>query len=152
MPQTSVVTSSTTVDAYAASAPFVCTWKEGGSGAAWVHVAGELDLASSPRLAQTLGEALLDARLVVLDLRELTFMDASGVHVIVDSAGDARQAEKRLVLVRGAANVDRVLTLVGACEQVEIVDLDPAESPARALLHLAGSLSASSAAVSSRLT
>jgi hypothetical protein len=44
MPQASVVSSSTAVSRYPAPTPFTCTWKEGGSGAAWVHVASELDL------------------------------------------------------------------------------------------------------------
>jgi anti-sigma B factor antagonist len=117
--------------------PFVCTWKTGGSGAAWVHVAGELDLATTPRLRHTLGEAQLNARVVVLDLRELTFMDSAGIHAILDAATDARQAAGRLILVRGPAPVDRVFTLTGACEEVEIFDLDPAEPPARALPGLA---------------
>ena len=56
--------------------PFVCSWRVGGSDAAWVRVAGELDLAASPQLRQRLGEAQCAVRLVVLDLRELTFIDS----------------------------------------------------------------------------
>jgi anti-anti-sigma factor len=138
MPQASVLTSPA-ASPYLASS-FSCTWEERGSGAAWVHVAGEVDLATSPELEQTLREAQGYARLVVLDLRELTFMDCCGVHVILDAARDARQAERRLVLVRGRANVDRVLTLTGACAHVDIVDLTPGEVPARALLQRARSL------------
>jgi anti-anti-sigma factor len=131
MPQAPVVISPA-ASPYLASS-FSCTWEEGGSGAAWVRVAGELDLLTSPKLEQTLGEAQRYARLVALDLRELTFIDCAGVHVILD----AQRAECRLVLVRGQAHVDRVLTLTGACEQVEIVDLDPSKAPLRALLDLA---------------
>jgi anti-sigma B factor antagonist len=116
---------------------FSCTWEEGGTGAAWVHVAGEVDIATSPQFEQTLREAQRYARLVVLDLRALTFIDCRGVRVILDAARDARQAESRLILVRGQANVDRVLTLTGACAHVSIVDLDPDEALARALLQLA---------------
>jgi anti-sigma B factor antagonist len=136
MPQASVATSSA-ASPYLASS-FSCTWEDGGSGA-WVHVAGEVDLATSPQLEQTLREAQRYARLVVLDLRELTFIDCRGVHVIVDAARDARQTGRRLVLVRGQANVDRVLTLTGACAHVDIVNLDPGEAPAQALLQLARS-------------
>jgi len=46
-----------------------------------VHVAGALDIATSPELERTLEE--LNARLVVLDMRELGFMDCAGVHTIV---------------------------------------------------------------------
>lgn len=137
MPQASIVSSSPAASRSPTPTPFTCAWKEGGSGAAWVYVAGELDLATASRLRQTLEEAQAYARMVVLDLRELTFMGSAGVHVILDAAADARQAAGRLILVRAPAQVDRVLTLTGVPGQVLIVDLDQSEAPARALLHLA---------------
>jgi anti-anti-sigma factor len=137
MPQAPAVTSSAAASLRAAPAQFTCTWKEGGSGAAWVHVAGELDLATAPLLRQALRDAQLYARVVVLDLRELTFMDSSGVHVILDAAAGVRRGDGRLILVRGPTHVDRALTLTDASSQVLIVDLDPAEAPALALLRSA---------------
>ncbi|HEY5342134.1 MAG TPA: STAS domain-containing protein [Solirubrobacteraceae bacterium] len=137
MPQASILTSPTATSRYAAPKPFACKWQKGGSGAAWVYVAGELDLATASQLRQTLRDAQAYARLVVLDLRELAFIDSAGIHVILDASLDARQAERRLILVRGPAQVDRVVTLTGVPGQVLIVDLAPSEAPARALLHLA---------------
>jgi len=139
MSQAPILTSLTAASSYVGPSPFVCTWKQGGSGAAWVHAAGELDLATAPQLEQTLREAHLYARLVVLDLRELTFMDSSGVHVILDAARGARQASGRLILVRGPAHIDRLLALTGVCDEVETFELDPTEAPAIAMLHLAQS-------------
>jgi anti-sigma B factor antagonist len=104
-------------------------------GAAWVRVAGELDLATSPQLRETLGEAQLDARLVVLDVREITFIDSAGVHVILDAANEARRAQHRLMLVRGPAHVDDVLALTGASAQMSTFDVDPTETTPT--LHLA---------------
>jgi len=135
VPQVSVLTSPTAVGS-TASPPFLCTWQMGGSGAAWVHVAGELDLATSPQLGETLAEAQLAARLVVLDLRELTSIDISGVRSILDAAHGARRYGGRLMLVRGPAEVDRELALSGACDQMLIFDLDPTE-PARTLQDVA---------------
>jgi anti-sigma B factor antagonist len=137
MPQASVLTSLTAASSYAVPSPFVCTWEQGGSGAAWVHVAGELDLATAPQLGQALREARLYARLVVLDLRELTFMDSSGVHVILDNARGACQASGRLILARGSSHIDRLLALTGVCDEVETFELNPTEAPAIAMLHLA---------------
>jgi anti-anti-sigma factor len=82
------------------------------------------------------GKAQLSARLVVLDLRELTFIDGSGVHAILDVAREARREGRRLMLVRGSAQVDRVFTLTGARQQLLVFDLDPSE-PNSALLGLA---------------
>jgi anti-anti-sigma factor len=134
--EASVVTSSTAAGRRAAPSPFLCTWQTGGSGAVWVHVAGGLDPATSPQLAEGLREAQLNAHLVVLDLRELTSIESSGVDVILDAAGGARRYGSQLMLVRGPVQVDRVLTLTGACNQVLIFDLDPTE-PARTLLDVA---------------
>jgi anti-sigma B factor antagonist len=135
MPQISVVTSSTETR-HADSTRFLCTLRRGTSGAAWVLVEGELSQTSSPQLEQTLADARLCARLVVLDLRELTCIGRSGVRVILEAARRTRRAGGRLMLVRGPAEVDRELTLTGASDHVLIFDLDPSE-PGRTLLDVA---------------
>jgi anti-sigma B factor antagonist len=117
---------------------FVCSWRDGGLDAAWVHVAGELDIATTPQLARTLGQAQLQARLVVLDLRGLAFIDSSGVHAIASASVRARHVARRLIVLRGPPNVDRIFTLTGIIDDVEIHDLDPVESPAQVLVRLAG--------------
>jgi anti-anti-sigma factor len=104
---------------------FVCSWTNGTLDSASVHVAGELDIATTPQLQKTLREPQLQAQLVVLDLRELAFLDSSGVHAIVNASIIARQLGRRLVLLRGGLDVDRVFTLTGSAGDVEIVDIDP---------------------------
>jgi anti-sigma B factor antagonist len=98
---------------------------------AWVHVTGEVDMATAPQLVRTLGERLAQAVLVVLDLREVTFMDTCGVHAIVDATARARRAGRRLVILRGPPHVDRLLTLTAPADAVEIGAVDAFESPAR---------------------
>jgi anti-sigma B factor antagonist len=117
---------------------FVCSWRDGGLDAAWVHVAGELDIATTPQLERTLGQAQLQAQLVVLDLRALAFMDSTGVHAIANASIRARQGARRLVVLRGPPDVDRIFTLSGRVDDLEIHDLDPVESPPQVLLRLAG--------------
>lgn len=134
MPQASAVRAPTIAREYVAS-PFASSWEIGGWGAAWVQVTGELDLITSPQFRQTLEEAQRAARVVVLDLRELSFIDSSGVHVILDAARDSRRNGGRLLIVRGPVQVDRVLALTDVCKQVVIFDLAPTE-PAPALLHV----------------
>jgi anti-sigma B factor antagonist len=126
VPQTSVLSSTTAASPHAPP-PFASTCKKGGSGASWVTVVGELDILTSPQLSQTLREAQLDARLVVLDLRGLTFIDAAGVHVILDAAARAREDGHRLLVIRSSPQVQRVFTLTGACSQVLMFDLAPGE-------------------------
>ena len=119
------------------SSGFRCTLRQSGRDAAWVRVTGELDLATAPQLQQTLREAELRARRVVLDLRELTFMDCAGINVILDASNHARQADGQLVLVRGPSRVDRVFTLTGTSDALEIADLDAVSPPVQALVKLA---------------
>lgn len=136
MPQTLVIPAphASRVDVFQQA--LVRSWKDCGSDVAWVQVVGELDIFTTPALEQTLRDAELRAPLVVLDLRELTFTDSSGVHVITNASARADRAGRRLVLVRGPAQADRLLALITA-DVLEIVDLDPAEPVAHALSQLA---------------
>ena len=106
MPQTMEFSRSTRRSAASLLPSFDCMLREGGLDAAWVRVTGELDIATAPALAEVLGQAEERAQRVVLDLRQLTFMDSAGVHVIVDANLRATAAGRRLVLVRGPAQVD----------------------------------------------
>lgn len=137
MPHTKQVLPSPAVHEAAAPPEFRCTLRDGGRDAAWVRVNGELDIATAPILDQTLRRAEQQARRIVLDLRELAFMDTSGRHVILAASLRAQQAGGRLVLVRGRAQVDHVLALTTTPGDLEIVDLNPVEPPVMALLQLA---------------
>jgi anti-anti-sigma factor len=53
------------------------------AGVSRVTLRGELDLGTAARLEQALAEADGD---VLLDLRELTFMDSTGVRVLLEAA------------------------------------------------------------------
>jgi anti-anti-sigma factor len=116
----------------ATSSTLACTWKVGAYGAAWVRLAGELSLETSLQLRYTLAEAQLQASLLVLDLRELTFMDCVGMQIIIDAVADARKQGGHGVVVRGPAEVDTLFDVTGAAQDVMIIDLPPTE-PSSAL-------------------
>lgn len=116
---------------------FGCSWTDSGHHAAWVHVTGELDIATTPELERALREAQGRARLVVLDMRELAFMDTCGALAIVNASLRAREAGQRLLVLRGPPNVDRLFALTGSSDHVEIGDLRACLPPVRALLELA---------------
>ena len=116
---------------------FGCTLGDGGRGASWVRITGELDLSTAPRLAQMLGQAMRRARIVVVDLRGLTRVDTAGVGAIADASYTARRDGRRLVLVRGPSQVERLLALTGALDVVEIVELNAGEPAVLALLQIA---------------
>ncbi|MGZ8633380.1 MAG: STAS domain-containing protein [Solirubrobacteraceae bacterium] len=101
-------------------------------------MAGEVDIATIAQLEHALREPRSQAPLVVVDLRDLTFMDSWGVHAIVDASIRARQAGHRLVLLRGPRDVDRLLALTGSSGDVENGDVDRVEPPIEARLTAVG--------------
>ncbi len=88
-----------------------------------MSVSGELDLASSTALEEELGR-LADAGggLVILDLRELDFMDSTGLSTLVRAQARLQQGGRRLGVVRGAAQVQRLLALTGVADRLELAD------------------------------
>lgn len=124
-------------DASAPPTPFSCSWAKDGDDVAWVRLAGELDIATSPRLERTLSVAQRQARLVVVDLRQVSFADSSAVHALADADTRGRRQCRRLVILRGPPHVDRIFALSGLCDALEIVDLDAVAPPVMALLRFA---------------
>ncbi len=112
---------------------FACALRADGLDTASVHVIGELDIATAPQLEQILRSAELRARRITLDLRELTFMDGAGLHVIVHASIRARRIDRRLILVRGPSQVDRLFAVTGASAVLETRDLNPHEPPVHLL-------------------
>ena len=96
-------------------------------GGVTITLAGELDLSTLDQLQDSIDEVLA-ARPdpVVLDLRELTFLDSSGLRAMLRLHVHQHEAGARLVLVQGPRRVRRVLELTGATEELNIV-ADPAE-------------------------
>ena len=93
-------------------------------GRAVVLVRGELDLATAPELEQVVTEHLDAGEEVVVDLRELEFMDSTGLRVIVSADGRAREEDRSLRLVRGPEAVQRIFRVTRLDERLEIGD-DP---------------------------
>jgi anti-anti-sigma factor len=99
-------------------APFECSSTNGDLRAAWIRATGELDIATTPQLQSRLRGS--EAQLVVLDLAELAFIDSSGVHAIVDASVRARQAGRRLIILRGPGPVQRMFALTLGASEVDI--------------------------------
>ena len=86
---------------------------------------GELDLATAPELEDKVLAACRDGgRQVVLDLRELTFMDSTGVRTIVAAhqTAEASGCELRVVRPARESAVSRVIEISGIDEALGLVD------------------------------
>ncbi len=92
-------------------------------GATVLALSGELDLASSPALEDELERAFeSDAELLMIDLRQLEFMDSTGLSILVRAHQQATKSSRRLCLVKGPPQVQRLLTLTGVAERLSVVD------------------------------
>jgi anti-anti-sigma factor len=89
---------------------------------------GELDLSSAPAVEAAVRRAIQrGARQLVLDLRELAFMDSTGLRTVLRADALARQAGARLALVDGAEPVRRVFEMTGMRQRLTWVDEPQAE-------------------------
>jgi len=85
---------------------------------------GELDLATAPEFEAALVAALDAGQHVVVDLRQLQFMDSSGVRVLIAAHARAGADGERLTLIRPApgGTVERILEIAGVQEALRMVD------------------------------
>ncbi len=84
-------------------------------------LSGELDLSSAPELEQAMSEAKPEpGRRLLLDLAGLSFMDSTGVSVLVRAKQDADANGWLIALRSPTGQVRRLLELVGLLERLEI--------------------------------
>lgn len=92
-------------------------------GLAHVVLSGELDLSTIDKVEQELARVEGEGPAVVaLDLSRLTFLDSSGLRIIVSADQRARREKRRFVVVRGPDTVQRVFSITRLDEQLELVD------------------------------
>ena len=93
-----------------------------------VVVAGELDMASAPQIEEEMSSVeQQDPSVILLDLRELSFMDSSGLRAVLTADARARDQGRRLVVIRGSENIQRVFAVTRLDERMEFVD-DPSDA------------------------
>jgi anti-anti-sigma factor len=87
---------------------------------------GELDMASTPRLAQAIRELRqAGAAHLIIDLRRVTFIDSTGLRLALDLDDDARDDGLRLELLAGPPEVQRIFDVTGTLDQLPFVTPDP---------------------------
>ncbi|MDX6692238.1 MAG: anti-sigma factor antagonist [Solirubrobacteraceae bacterium] len=98
-----------------------------------IELAGELDAATAARFEQELRRVeLTPVRLIVLDLRELTFIDSTGVRLMLQAERRSSQCSNRVVLIRGRAAVHRTFEICDLATRLPFVDeLPPRDANAR---------------------
>jgi anti-sigma B factor antagonist len=88
-----------------------------------VTLGGELDISNAAAVEGRL-IALEESRpaALVLDLRQVSFIDSTGLSLLINADSRARKAGRRLTIVPGEGAVERTLRTVGLDERL---DIDP---------------------------
>jgi anti-anti-sigma factor len=93
-----------------------------------VRLEGELDVASAPRFERVLSAALeKGASTVMLDLGKLTFLDSTGIHVLVWANRRATDQGSTFVLRSPTRTVLKVLRLTGI-DRLMVIESEPSAS------------------------
>jgi anti-anti-sigma factor len=89
-----------------------------GRGVVHVRLQGELDLVAAPLVERRLCELCCDGLAIVVDLRDVTFMDSSGLRALIFGSQEAARQGCSVEIGRGSAEVMRVFDLSGLTERL----------------------------------
>ena len=90
------------------------------TGSTIVDVTGDIDMGTSPGLRKTLLDSLKKTPRLVVNLREVRYVDSSGIASLVEVLKEARNTKKRLVLFGLNKAVHEVLELTRLTKVFEI--------------------------------
>ena len=92
------------------------------NGMAVVHLRGEVELATVARLGAVLDHELVSGAIdILLDLHDVTFIDCSGVSVLVDTTHRAAERGVRLRIVPSPA-LHRLSEILGLAGELDLGD------------------------------
>jgi anti-anti-sigma factor len=84
---------------------------------------GELDLEATATVEAAVRDALAQApKLLSIDLRDVAFIDSTGLRTLITVHDWARRAGLRMEIVRGPEPVQRVLDITGMTDRLPLVD------------------------------
>jgi anti-sigma B factor antagonist len=100
-------------------APFSCSCSHDG-GVLTVSPAGELDLSTAPLLDTELRRVGGGSTDVVVDLRDVSFIDSAGVHVLLRWAGESARRGHEFRVIPGSERVQLVFAMTGVLQTLGI--------------------------------
>ena len=94
-----------------------------------VRLGGEFDVAAEEYFDRIVERLAADAKTVVLDLRELSFIDSSGLRALLRAWKRSQLEGASLAIVPGNGQVRHAMELTGADEVLPIVAEAPLVAP-----------------------
>jgi anti-anti-sigma factor len=87
-----------------------------------VRATGEIDMSTVDVLRRELDAAREEAAAALLDLSGVTFIDSSGLHLLLDASHDSAVSDWGFFVVRPSEVVERLLQVSGAADWIMVVD------------------------------
>lgn len=87
-----------------------------------VSLAGELDMANAPLLQETIEREQLTAKIVVLDMQQLQFIDSTGLRIILATRERCSEQGRQFAITRGSEQVQRLLSITGVAAHLRTLD------------------------------
>jgi anti-sigma B factor antagonist len=94
-----------------------------------VRPVGELDLAAVDILEAALSPVETEFGEIVIDLRQVEFLDSTGLRVILSADARSRSNGFRLKVINGTEQVRHVLALTGMDKHLPLIDAGELEGP-----------------------
>ena len=91
-----------------------------------IEVRGEVDLATAPTVERELLRVEESHELVALDLSQTSFMDSTGLQMMIGADRRMRERGGRFVVIQGPEPIQRLLSLTQVGDYLELIS-DAAE-------------------------
>ena len=91
-----------------------------GAGTSIVALTGELDLSTIPRVEAPLAEQLGARSSVIVDLTRLTFIDSTGIGILIRASQVGANGSRMHVVIREGSQVDRVFGIARIGESLPL--------------------------------
>jgi anti-sigma B factor antagonist len=89
-----------------------------------VRAAGEIDMSTVDVLRRELDTARAEAPTALLDLSGVTFIDSTGLHLLLEASHSSAVSDWGFFVVRPSEAVRRLLDVSGTADLIMVVDPD----------------------------
>jgi anti-anti-sigma factor len=90
-----------------------------------IRASGELDMNTAPTLSHQLQAARDDGITAVLDLSDVTFIDSTGLHLLLRASRDSAGSEWGFFIVRPSDAVQRLIALSRTADLLTLINPVP---------------------------
>jgi anti-sigma B factor antagonist len=95
-----------------------------------ITAVGELDMSSAPALRHEIEAARDEAVTTLLDMAEVTFIDSTGLHLLLDASRSAGRDDWSFFIVRHSTAVQRLIDVTRTSDLLALVEPGAGRIPA----------------------